>query len=219
MSRVLLLAGEPGIGKTRLSQRASDFATDKKNAVHWARCYEQEGIPPYWPWVKLIRSFLDAGDPDSVIRLMGNGVTDIGRVVDDVQQLIEGADSEDQIDPQQRRFRFFDAMTRFFQAVSRQSPLLLIIDNLHCADIGSLQLLEFFRQETETNRITVLGTYRSTEVDSEHPLNVTLGELARHGGYEHLSLSGLFSGEVAKLLNERMDNLLILHGTRVTLYS
>lgn len=54
--RLVLLAGEPGIGKTRTAQELASYAENRGAKVFWGRCYEEEGAPPYWPWVQAMRS-------------------------------------------------------------------------------------------------------------------------------------------------------------------
>jgi AAA ATPase-like protein len=80
-------------------------------------------------------------------------------------------------DPEQARFRLFDAVTTCFARAAREQPLVIVLNNLHWADRPSLLLLEFLTREIGASRILVLGTYRDTEVSRQHPLFETLGEL------------------------------------------
>ncbi len=60
--RLVMLAGEPGIGKTRTSQELATYAAMRGAQVLWGRCYEEQGMPPYWPWVQAIRSYVRDSD-------------------------------------------------------------------------------------------------------------------------------------------------------------
>ena len=75
--RLVMLAGEPGIGKTRIAQELASHAESLGAQVLWGRCYEQEGVPPYWPWVQPIRSYVRRTDPEQLRSEMGAGAADM----------------------------------------------------------------------------------------------------------------------------------------------
>ncbi|MCH8345892.1 MAG: protein kinase, partial [Chloroflexi bacterium] len=83
--RLLMLVGEPGIGKTRTSEEFATYAALRNAQVLWGRCYEGEGAPAYWPWVQAIRSYVRDVDPEQLRSDMGAGAADIGQVVSDVR--------------------------------------------------------------------------------------------------------------------------------------
>jgi eukaryotic-like serine/threonine-protein kinase len=80
---VVLLAGEPGIGKTRLAEELAAHATARGVVVLWGRCWEGEGAPAFWPWVQVVRAYvqLQAGDPSELRRELGAGAADIAQLV------------------------------------------------------------------------------------------------------------------------------------------
>ena len=71
--RLVTLVGEPGIGKTRTAQELTTYARLRQAQVLWGRCYEEQGMPPYWPWVQAIRSYVKERDPDQLRSEMGAG--------------------------------------------------------------------------------------------------------------------------------------------------
>ncbi len=75
--RLVMLAGEPGIGKTRTAQELASLAEDQGAKVLWGWCYEEEGAPPYWPWVQAIRSYIQDCDAGQLETEMGRGAADI----------------------------------------------------------------------------------------------------------------------------------------------
>ena len=83
-TRVAALAGEPGIGKTRLAQETATHASQLGFRVFWGRCHDGEWAPPYWPWIQILRSYLSSSDSASVQALTGKGAIYIGDVVDEV---------------------------------------------------------------------------------------------------------------------------------------
>ncbi len=131
---------------------------------------------------------------------MGRGVASIADVVEEVRDLIPGLPRPDPVEPQVRRFLFFEAVTSLLIRAARQEPLLVLIDNLNSADHPSLHLLEFLSQAVQSGRMLVLVTYRDLSLSASHPLIPTLGELARQPSYRQLRLAQLSAGEVADLV-------------------
>ena len=84
--RIVMLAGEPGIGKTRTVEELASQATTLGAEVFWGWCYEGEGAPPYWPWVQPIRSYIEQKDPEALRSEMGPGAADIAEVIPEVGQ-------------------------------------------------------------------------------------------------------------------------------------
>ena len=84
--RLVLISGEPGIGKTRTAEELATYAQVRGAKVHWGRCHEGEGAPAYWPWVQVIRSYVREADPVALAWEMGGGAADIARVVPELAE-------------------------------------------------------------------------------------------------------------------------------------
>ena len=197
---VLLLVGEPGIGKTRTSEELVTYARMRGAQALWGRCYEGEGAPAYWPWMEIIRSYVHEREPKTLLSEMGSGAADIAEVVSDVRERLPGLPSPPALQPDEARFRLFDSITTFLKNASQQAPIVLVLDDLHWADRPSLLLLQFLARDIEGARILVLGTYRDVEVGRHHPLEETLAELARAQKGERVLLRGLGEDDVARFL-------------------
>ena len=198
--RVLMLVGEPGIGKTRTSEELATYARMRGAQTLWGRCYEGEGAPAYWPWVQIIRAWVHERDPATLMSEMGSGAADIAEVVSEVRELLPGLPKPPELDPEQARFRLFDSVTSFMRNASRQQPLVLIVDDLHWADKPSLLLLEFLARELGPARLLLVGTYRDVELGRQHPLEQTLAELARSQLSNRVLLRGLTQADVARFV-------------------
>jgi len=198
--RLLMLVGEPGIGKTRTSEELATYAALRNTQVLWGRCYEGEGAPAYWPWVQLIRSYAHDRDPQALMSEMGPGAADIAQVVSEVRERLPGLPTPPALEPEQARFRLFDSITTFLRNASNRQPIVLVLDDLHWADKPSLVLLQFLARELRGARLLVLCTYRDVELRRQHPLSQTLGELAREGLSQRILLRGLTERDVARFI-------------------
>ena len=118
--RLFMLVGEPGIGRTRTTQELASYAEQQGAQVFWGRCYEEEGTPPYWPWVQAIRSYVRDAEPEKLSTEMGAGAADIAEVVSDVKTQLPGLQPAPQLEPEQARFRLFDAITAFLKNAGRR---------------------------------------------------------------------------------------------------
>jgi DNA-binding NarL/FixJ family response regulator len=197
---VVVLAGEPGIGKTRLAEELAAHGTSCGALVLWGRCWEGEGAPAFWPWVQVVRAYVEGSDPAVLRREMGAGAADIAQVVPAVRERLPDLPTPPPLEPEAARFRLFDSLAGFLRAAAARRPLLLVLDDLHWADAPSLALLRFVGRELEDAGLLVVGLYRQVEVDREHPLVATLADLTRGQRRRRLVLRGLDEREVASFV-------------------
>jgi eukaryotic-like serine/threonine-protein kinase len=198
--RLVLMAGEPGIGKTRTAEELATYAQVRGAKVFWGRCHEGEGAPSYWPWVQVIRAYVQGADPVALAWEMGSGGAEIARVVPEVAERIgdvpAGAEEEDD----QARFRFFEAVANFLGGAASSRPLVIVLDDLHWADEPSLRLLQFLARGTGDAAVLVIGTYRDVELRRDHPLSQVLGELAGVQRASRVSLRGLHARDIGRYI-------------------
>ena len=202
--RLVTLVGEPGIGKTRTALELATYAGLRQAQVLWGRCYEEQGAPPYWPWVQAIRSYVRDVDQEQLRSDMGAGAADIAEVVSDVRERLPDLQPVPELEPDQARFRLFDSITAFLKTASQRQPLVLVLDDLHWADQPSLLLLQFVARELGGARLLIIGTYRDMELSRQHPLAEALGELTRgsaEGGFQRVLLRGLTQEDVGRFID------------------
>jgi len=197
---LVLLGGEPGIGKTRLSEELSTYASLRGARVLSGRCYEEAGAPAYWPWMQIIRSYVEDRDPKELMSEMGRRGVDIAQVVPELRDRLPDLPAPPTLEPEQARFRLFDSISAFLKNASARQPLLLILDDLHWADEPSLLLLQFLARDLQGARLLVLGAYRDVEVDGTHTLSQVLGTLLGGGACERQLLGGLGHADVRKMV-------------------
>jgi DNA-binding CsgD family transcriptional regulator len=199
--RVVLVAGEPGIGKTRLAEELAPRATARGAAVLWGRCWEGAGAPAFWPWVQIVRRYVQvqAGDPTSLRHDLGFGAAEIAQLVPAVHDCVPDLPTPPPLEPEAARFRLFDSLAGFLRTAAARRPLLLVLDDLHWADASSLALLRFVSRELEGAGPLVVGSYRHTEVVQGHPLLAAVADLTR-GPHRWLLLGGLGQRDVASFV-------------------
>jgi DNA-binding CsgD family transcriptional regulator len=199
--RLLMLAGQPGIGKTRMAREFAAHARQRGALALWGRCHEGIGAPPYWPWTQMLRTYVQGRSVDQLRTEMAAGAEDIAAIVPEVREHWPDLPATPHFeDPEQARFRLFDSVTTFLHNAAHHTPLVLILDNLHWADKPSLLLLEFLALELRRSRLLVLGTYRDVELSRQHPLSETLGELTREQPLQRLLLHGLSHEDVTHFI-------------------
>jgi predicted ATPase len=197
---VVLLAGEPGIGKTRLAEEVAAQATARGALVLWGRCWEAEGAPAFWPWVQVVRAYVQASDAAALRHDLGAGAADIVQLVPAIRDRLPDLPTPPPVEPEAARFRLFDSLAAFLRAAAARRPLLLILDDLHWADAPSLALLRFVSRELEGAGPLVVGIYRHAEVDRGHPLVATLADLTRGQDRRRVLLHGLDQRDVASFV-------------------
>lgn len=198
---VLLVSGDPGIGKTRTAQELTTRAEQQGVQVLWGRCYEEPGAPLYWPWLQLLRSWLEDANATGFAEVLNGDTGVIAELLPELHQRLPDLPSPPPaFNPAQARFRLFDAVTRFWQRAAQHQPLVLVLDDLHWADTVSLKLLEYVAREIGTSPLLLLGSYRDIELNRQHPLSDTLAELSRLSDCRRLPLSGMSRDETEQFL-------------------
>ncbi|HSN71138.1 MAG TPA: AAA family ATPase, partial [Steroidobacteraceae bacterium] len=201
---VLAVAGDPGIGKTRLMAEGARLAASRGFRVLWSQMIEDPVAPPYFPWLLALRSGLQQIDDETLRSDLGSGARDVADLLPELADRLGIPPPREAGDANTARFRLFDSIARFLLALARRQPLILLFDNLHLADRSTLQLLEYCCRQITTSPIVMVIAYRGSEVGESQPLQGMLGRIARTVGFESLELRGLARNDVARLLHARL---------------
>ena len=199
--RLVMLVGEPGIGKTRTTQELASYAESRGAQVFWGRCYEDEGAPPYWPWVQTMRSYVQQASREQLTAEIGSGAAAIAEIVPEILGKLPGLETPPALDPEAARFHLFDSITTFLKNAAQNQPLMMVLDDLHWADRSSLLLLEFLARELGEARILLVGCYRDTDLSRQHILTETLAQLSREPVFRRQVLRGLSQDDLGEFIN------------------
>jgi predicted ATPase len=194
----VLVAGDAGIGKTRLVAELADQAAASGFDVHWGRCHDGQGAPAFWPWIDALRTLTARTSPERLRRAVGTGGADLLPIVPELQDLLPEREESWVLDPETARFRLNDAASRMLQRLAATQPLLVVFDDLHWADQPSLELLRFLAFRASDAPLLVAGAYRDTEVTPA--LANTLAELARNPRVTRVTLKGLGEADLARIV-------------------
>jgi class 3 adenylate cyclase/tetratricopeptide (TPR) repeat protein len=202
---LVMVVGEPGIGKTRTLEEFAANSRAHGALVVWGRCYEGEWAPPYGSFAEAIAEYVRAADAGHLRRELDYGGPPLARLVPAIRERIPDIGQPTPLQPEEERFRLLDAVSQLLIAVSARTPLVLVLDDLHWADRGTIAMLRHVARFIARNRILVIGAYRDVELDRQHPLSDALAALRREAEYERINLKGLDSREVGELLQTVAD--------------
>jgi class 3 adenylate cyclase/tetratricopeptide (TPR) repeat protein/DNA-binding XRE family transcriptional regulator len=195
--RLLLLGGEPGVGKTRLAQEAMLAARNRGFLIATGRCYEPQQTVPYYPFLEAMSRAYQA----AAVSLR----TELPRRWPDVARLLPDRPSSLQIPAaasgsREEQQRLFWQVTGFLQALAETQPVALLLDDVQWADSASLDLLQHLARHTRASRLLLLGVYRDIEITASHPFEAVLRDLGREHLLERLSIRRLSPEGTATLL-------------------
>jgi tetratricopeptide (TPR) repeat protein len=192
-----LLTGEAGIGKTRLAEELAQQARQSGVDVLWGSCREEAGQPAYWPWVQVLRAHFGTRAGGTALEV-GHGGWFMADLVPEIRPHLPAGVVASPLEPEHSRFYLFDAVARSLRGAAAAAPLVIVLDDLHAADMPSLLLLQFLSRELRGVRVLLVGTYREVEGALDTQRSTVLAQIAR--GARHIPLRGLHETDVAALI-------------------
>jgi tetratricopeptide (TPR) repeat protein len=197
---LMMVVGEPGIGKTAICEQLATYVTLRGGKTLWGHCYEEGSLSlPYLAFVEAMRSYVLDREPEDLKKELGSGATDVARIVSEIREKIHVEPREAQ-NPEEDRYRLMQAVTSFLFNAAIVKPILVILEDLHDADKGTLDMLSYVSRNLTNTRLLIVGTYRDVEVDRNHPLSAALAELRRVSSFGRVLLRGLNIDEVRRML-------------------
>jgi predicted ATPase/DNA-binding XRE family transcriptional regulator len=203
---LLLLAGEPGIGKSRLLQEASARAAGQGWTVLPGGCHRRSGQDLYAPLVEALEGYLRR-QTLAQQRLSLQGCAWLARLLPDVAEMVSPPAQGWTIPPEQERRLLFAAVARYLENVGGPRGTLLVLDDLQWAGQDALDLLAFLLHTPTPHPLRVLGAYRDIEVRAQAPLSLLLTDLMRQAQAQRLLLDPLSTEEARALLTAVLADL------------
>jgi len=200
---VVILYGEAGIGKTRLTRELRAYAHSRGMQILYGRCpalFTMESIPPYVLWKEVIRDYLQVCTPEELQSAIGYYPGEICKIVPEIKQKLAVFSEFPSLSPELERDRLFEAVSQFVENVSKTMPLLVILDDLQWCDQSSLFLLHYLARGVYRDSLLILGTYREAEVEVENPLFPIMTDLKRMQLLHSARLKRLSLGEVTDMI-------------------
>jgi class 3 adenylate cyclase/tetratricopeptide (TPR) repeat protein len=188
--RVVVMSGEPGIGKTRLIMELAARA----HADGWAVLYgaSDEGVDlPYQPVVEALTDLVRAAPADLLAAHLGQYGGEVGRLVPALFRRVSSVPGANVVDPETERLLLFDAVTGLLRSATAITPVLLALDDVQWAERNTLGLLRHVVRLTADCPLLFLVAYRSSHLEDDHPLSSMLAALAREEGVDRVRLDGL----------------------------
>ncbi len=197
--QVVLLSGEPGIGKTRLASYAAHHAHGEGFAVLWGACSEELAVP-YEPWIQISTHVVEHAPQELLDAHVKRYGGELSRLARNLRVRVEGLPEPQSSDPETERYLLFNAVTGLLSEVAETVPVCLVLDDLHWADAQSLALLKHVLRTLEQGSLQLIATFRDSELGKDHPLTTVLADMRRLDGVQRIALHGLVADDVAEIM-------------------
>jgi class 3 adenylate cyclase/tetratricopeptide (TPR) repeat protein len=197
---LVLVTGEPGIGKTRTLEEFARRAREQGARVLSGACYEGDFGPPFGPFAEAIASHSKRAERSQLVSELGSYAAVLTALVPALRERLPDVPEAVPLAPDEERWRLLDAVVQFLVGLSERAPVVLVLDDLHWADQGTVAMLRHVARAARRGRLLVVGAYRDVELDRQHPLADALAALRREVEYERIALTGLAASEVEELL-------------------
>jgi predicted ATPase len=197
---LVLIAGEPGIGKTRLAQEQAAEAASKGMRPLTGHCVDRQGSPPYLPFVEIVETLQRHLPLSSFREVLGDAAGEMARLLPGLRRSWPELPSPLELPPEQERRYLFNCFAEVLHRASNLAPPMLVLEDLQWADEATLLLLEHVSRRVAETPLLILGTYRDTELDPGSGLAGTLEGLIRSLLSQRLVLRPLGIAETADML-------------------
>jgi predicted ATPase/class 3 adenylate cyclase len=199
--KLALIAGEPGVGKSRLVAEIGNEAQARGMRVLTGHCVEMSGAPPYLPYVEIIeQATSNPRSPLALRQSLGDVAAEIARIAPALRRVFPDIPPPVELPPELARRYVWNSLGEFMGRAAQGQPLLLVLEDLHWADESTVLLTEYLAPLLPEMPVLVLGTYRDIEVDVDHPLARVIGQLERRYLVERVSLRRLSYEGVSAML-------------------
>jgi tetratricopeptide (TPR) repeat protein len=196
--QALLISGEPGVGKTRLMHELVTHVEIRGGKTLVGASYA-EGGAPYAPFAQIVRGALGGG-AENGFEVPEFVLADLLTLAPELKPYYPAVPANPALEPEAEQRRLFENVVTFCTGLSESHPLLIVLDDAHWADSGSLALLRHLARRLRNKRVLLLATYRELEVNEARPLRAVLLDLNRERLARRLKLGRLTRDQTGALL-------------------
>jgi tetratricopeptide (TPR) repeat protein len=197
---MVLIGGEPGVGKTKLTEAVLLEARSRGYFCSVGHCYEMDGAPPYLPFIEQLEYNTRVAPPGRLRAALGSSAAEIARIMPGLRQVFPDIPEPLDLPPDQQRHFLFTQFREFLERATAVVPVVLLFDDLHWADDSTLLLLEYLAPHLSRLQILLLGTYRDVELDVTRPFAKSLERLTRQRLADRIALRRMPEADVTALL-------------------
>jgi len=196
---LVLLGGEPGVGKTRLASEILEDARKLGMVALAGHAYEDE-TAPFIVSAEILEQLVRITPQEDLRHKLGNNAAELARLLPELRQLYPDLPEAADMPPELKQRYLFKNVFEFLERLSAEAPMVLLLDDLHWADESSLQLLEYLVARIQDLRLLMVGTYRNVEADIGKPFERAMARLVRQARVERIRLKPFDGESVAELL-------------------
>lgn len=196
-----LIAGEAGVGKSRLVAEIGGAAGARGMRVLTGHCVEMDSTPPYLPYVEMIEQVISSPrSPLALREALGDVAPEIARIAPGLRRLFPDIPQPVELPPELARRYLWNSFHQFVARGAQTQPLLLVLEDLHWADESTLLLTEYLAPLLPEMPVLIIGTYRDDELDTSHPLLHVISQLGRRRLIDRIRLRRLSFGDVRAMV-------------------
>jgi class 3 adenylate cyclase len=200
---LILVAGEAGVGKTRLVEETAAEARRLGLRVLIGHCVDQQGAPPYLPTIEHIEEAARQVSPEGLRRALGENAAELAKLMPELRLRYPDIPEPVTLPPELERRYLLRAVSEFVERNARAMPLMLVFEDLHWADESSLLLVQHLAQRVAQMPVLAVGTYRNADLKPGRPLATVLPNLLRQRLADEIALGRLSAAGVADLIRGR----------------
>ncbi|MBI1885646.1 MAG: AAA family ATPase [Chloroflexi bacterium] len=208
---LVLVAGEPGVGKTRLVSELAIYATDRGFQVLSGHAYDTEGMPPYLPFTQALGPYVRSRSPEELLAELNGNAAYLAKLLPELRQMLPATPEPPALSAESERYQVFQSVSELLLTAAAKTPLMLVLDDLHWADDSSLLLLQHLAGRLAEGPLLTVGTFRDVEVDAKHPMARLLAEMARQRTDGQITLRPFGREETAALMEDVVGHVPVPH--------
>jgi hypothetical protein len=202
---IVLIGGEPGVGKSRLGEEALAIGRSMNMLPLAGHAYENRGAP-FITSVEILEEIMQVLPAGTLRNTLGSTAPEIARLLPELRRVFADIPDPAELPPDQQQRFLFNAVLEFLGRLSQKCPVVMLLDDLHWADESSILLLQHLVPHLQRMSILMVATFRDVEADMGEPFRRALASLTREPFVKRVSLRRFSRSDVESLLQAASSN-------------